>query len=180
VTIRHFTERVAKAKANLVAELDFDERQRAQGRAITTSGEAVGIFIERGTSLKHGDHLRSVDGAVLRIDAKPELLSVVAAALPRDLTRAAYHLGNRHVRLEVGPSSLAYQADHVLDDMVRTLGFEVTQELRPFEPEPGAYHRHSHDDGHGHSHGDAHGHGHAHGHDHHHEERIPLIFKARS
>jgi urease accessory protein len=177
VTIRHFTERVAGAKAaDLVAELDFDDRQRAQGRAITTSGEAVGIFIERGSSLKHGDHLRSVDGAILRIEAKPEQLSVVAAAQPRDLARAAYHLGNRHVRLEIGLTFVAYQADHVLDDMVRTLGFEVTQELRPFEPEPGAYHRHahSHDDGHGHGHSHGHAHGHAHG------DPPPLIFKVRS
>ena len=162
MTIRHFAERVEALQADLFVELDFDERQKAQNRVVTTSGEAVGLFIERGTSLGHLDQLRSTDGTVLAIVAKPERLSVVEALVPRDLTRAAYHLGNRHVRLEIGPTFLAYQADHVLDDMVRTLGFEVKHDLRPFEPEGGAYHRgHAH----GHDHDHDHDHGHAHGHD---------------
>jgi urease accessory protein len=197
VTIRHFTQRTATAQPDLVALLDFDERQRAQGRVTTTSGIDVGIFIERGTSLKHLDHLRSADGTVLRIEAKAERLSVVAASDPRELTRAAYHLGNRHVRLEIGTDFVAFQEDHVLDDMVRALGFEIRHEFRCFEPEPGAYHKHGHSHGdghehghagHSHAHGHAHEHGHAHGHghapEHSHEafeltERGPLIFKGR-
>ncbi len=182
--IRHFAERVAPAQADLVAELDFDERQRAQGRVVTTSGEAVGIFIERGTSLKHLDHLRSSDGAILRVEAKPERLSVVETTLGTDLTRAAYHLGNRHVRLEIGQSFVAFQEAHVLDDMVRALGFEVRHEARPFEPEGGAYHRghgHDHEPAHSHDHGPSHGHGHGSSHHLHGlpDSDAPLIFKVR-
>lgn len=201
MTIRHFSQRTAAQEADLVALLDFDERQRAQGRVTTTSGEDVGVFIERGTSLKHLDQLRAADGTVLRIEAKPERLSIVFATDPRELTRAAYHLGNRHVRLEIGDAFVAFQEDHVLDDMVRALGFEVQHELRPFEPEPGAYHKHgdgghthahahAHSDhGHAHSHAHSHSHSHNHSHSHHHDdadagfeltERGPLIFKGQS
>jgi len=168
-----------------VAELDFDDRQKAQNRVITTSGEAVGLFIERGSSLKDGDRLSSNDGTVLRIAAKAERLSLVRASDLSELTRAAYHLGNRHVRLELGPNFLAYQADYVLDDLVRQLGFEVTEVVRPFEPAPGAYHRHghAHEPAHEHEHEHEHEHGHAHGHSHGHAHGYdptdrPLIFKA--
>lgn len=168
-----FTERVTPVDPPFaIALLDFDERQKVRNLVTTTSGDAVGVFIERGTSLKHGDHLRSKEGLVLRIEAAPEPLSVVRSSDARSLVRAAYHLGNRHMRLEIGVDYVAYQTDYVLDDMIRNLGFEIISEKRAFEPESGAYSRGEHDGAHGHSHGHGilkhgghggAGHGHAHG-----------------
>ena len=71
---------------------------------------------------------------------------------PRTLARASYHLGNRHVALEIGPDWVRYSHDHVLDDMLRGFGLEVRVEERPFEPEGGAYVAASHH-AHSHSHG---------------------------
>lgn len=155
-----FSRRVASVESPYaVARLVFDERQKVRNLIMTTAGEAVGVFIERGTSLKHGDHLASQDGLVLCIDAAPEPVSVVRGANSRALTRAAYHLGNRHVRLEIGSGYVAYQTDHVLDAMIRNLGFDLVTEQRAFEPEPGAYAHsdHAHSD---HLHAD-----HVHAHD---------------
>lgn len=149
MTRLEFSQRVAPVDPPYaVARLDFDERQKVRNLVVTSTGESVGVFIERGTSLKHGDHLANEEGLVLRIEAAAELLSVVRSTNALALTRAAYHLGNRHMRLEIGPEYLAYQADPVLDEMVERLGLEVGRELRAFEPEPGAYtsagHSHSH------------------------------------
>lgn len=159
--------------------MDFDARQKARSRVVASNGEVVGVHIERGTSLKDGDCLRGADGQVFMVRAESESLSVVVCSGPLDLARAAYHLGNRHVRLQVEEGRLSYQSDHVLDEMVEQMGFSVEHLMLPFEPEPGAYHRHSHGEshphGHSHSHGESHSHGHSHSHDgterhvHHHE-----------
>lgn len=156
-----FTRRVAFVEAPYaVACLDFDERQKTRNLIVTTAGETVGVLLERGTSLKHGDHLESRDGLVLRVEAALEPISVVRSTSALALARAAYHLGNRHVRLEIGADYVAYQADHVLDEMIEHLGFLLSTEHRAFEPEPGAYahgepaHAHSHAGHHvHHSHG---------------------------
>lgn len=161
-----------------VIALCFDDRQRARLRTQTTSGEEVGLFIERGTSLRDGDHLRGEDGSVYRIEALPERTSSVRAR-GLDLARVAYHLGNRHVKVQLGDGWLRYQVDGVLDDMVQRLGFSVTVEEAPFEPEGGAYSHGNHASPEGVSfeldhahdpdsvrHGHAHGHGHHHGHGH--------------
>jgi urease accessory protein len=89
------------------------------------------------------------------------------------LARAAYHLGNRHVAVQVKADGLSFLHDHVLDAMLRGLGLPVRFEQLPFEPEGGAYDRHehaSHGD-HAHSHPHSHTPGHAQGHDHDHGHR---------
>ena len=129
-------------------------------------------MLPRGSVLVHGARLITDEGESFEIVAAHESLSVATTEDPLLLARAAYHLGNRHVPLEVGVARLAYQHDHVLDDMVRRLGLTLTYESAPFEPESGAYghshqsephHDHSHDD---HSHDD-HDHHHGSGHHHH-------------
>ncbi len=108
---------------------------------------------ERGTILREGDLLLADDGRAVRVVAAPEMVSTVSAEDPLTLMRAAYHLGNRHVPLQIGEGWLRYQHDHVLDDMVRGLGLSVRVEEAPFEPEAGAYGGHSALAPHAHSHG---------------------------
>jgi urease accessory protein len=120
--------------------LSYDQRRRARLRARLDDGTEVGLVLPRGLLLKDGDRLRSEDGAnVVLVRAAVEELSCASTRDPHLLTRAAYHLGNRHVALQVEPRRLLYQHDHVLDSMVRELGLEVTALKAPFEPEPGAY-----------------------------------------
>ncbi len=111
-------------------------------------GREAGVFLARGDSLKHGDLLASDDGLVVRVEAAHERLSTVASPDSHLLARACYHLGNRHVALQIEPGRLRYLHDHVLDDMVRGLGLAVTLEDAPFEPEPGAYGGPAHAHGH--------------------------------
>lgn len=150
--------------------LVFELRRRARLRTRLDSGREVGLLLERGLSLKHGDRLATKDGElVVEVRARAEQLSLVETADPHLLARAAYHLGNRHVPLQLAPGWLAYQHDHVLDGLMHELGLSVQVRDRPFEPEPGGYaaggHRHSHDHDHGHDHV----HGHSHDEDHHHQ-----------
>jgi urease accessory protein len=163
-------------------ELDFDARQKSLLRTHAISGDEVGLFLERGSSLKDGDLLKAEDGRIYQVRAKPEPVSVVRASTAQDLGRLGYHLGNRHVRLEVGFDFVRYERDHVLDDMVQKLGFSIFHDLTPFEPEPGAYdrshsHSHAHAHSHAHSHADDHEHGHPHTHPHSHEEESGEPFR---
>lgn len=135
--------------------LPFEWRQKSRLRTRLDSGEDVGLFLPRGTVLRHGDRLRTTNGLVVEVRAATETVSTAYADDPVELARAAYHLGNRHVALQVGAGWLRYLHDHVLDRMVAELGLTVCAEQAPFEPETGAY-------GGDHSHG--HGH-HVHGHD---------------
>lgn len=162
--------------------LVFEDRRRARLRTRLDSGAEVGLLLERGLSLKHGDCLASADGSlVVEVRARAEQLSSVETDDPHLLARVAYHLGNRHVPLQIEPGRLFYQHDHVLDGLVHELGLHAHVVESAFEPEPGGYagghrhaHEHSHDHGHGpaHQHGQDHDHGHAdhqrhdHGHDH--------------
>jgi urease accessory protein len=132
--------------------LAFDQRCRSRFRAATEDGKGVAVLLPRGSVLRGGDRLRAHDGRVIEIVAAAEPVSTVHADDPLTLARAAYHLGNRHVPLEIGAGWLRYRHDHVLDDMVRALGARVVVEEAPFEPEAGAYHRHDHPD---HEHGTA-------------------------
>jgi len=135
ITQRLTTPRTPQAK--LV--LPFDLRQRSRLRAQLDSGEEVGLVLERGTLLRGGDQLLTDDGRVVVVEAAPEEVSVVNSDNPWHLARAAYHLGNRHVSLQVGHGWLRYLHDHVLDEMVRGLGLQVHLASLPFEPEGGAY-----------------------------------------
>ncbi|BCD97404.1 urease accessory protein UreE [Marinagarivorans cellulosilyticus] len=137
--------------ATLTLELTFDDRQKSRHRSQTVCGQALGWFIERGHVLKDGDLLQCTTGEVAVVVAAPESVSTVYAKTSLELTRAAYHLGNRHVPLQITDAFLRYQHDHVLDDMVRGLGLNVECEKAAFQPEPGAY-AGGHSAGHGHSH----------------------------
>jgi urease accessory protein len=132
--------------------LPFERRQKSRLRTRLASGEEIGLFLPRGTILRGGDRLQGNDGRVVLVVAAPEPSLLVTAPTERDLARAAYHLGNRHVPLQVGDGWLRLGADYVLKDMLDGLGVQVSEETAPFEPEAGAY------GGHVHNHGDEAGH----------------------
>jgi len=141
------------AHAGATASLRLDQRQRSRQRIRLDDGREVGILLPRGETLKDGDLLASEDGlVVVRIRAAAERVSTARSGDPLLLARACYHLGNRHVLLEIAPGRLRWLHDHVLDDMVRGLGLAVAVEDAPFEPEPGAYGGHGGGHGHGHQH----------------------------
>lgn len=140
----------APLPAELTLCLPFDERKKSRLRTRSQCGEELGLMLPRGQVLRNGTLLRDESGRVICVEAAAETLSVVLSDDPLLLMRAAYHLGNRHVPLQVEPDHLRYQHDHVLDDMVRGLGLSVEVKAWPFEPEDGAYHssgshEHSHE-----------------------------------
>ncbi len=138
---------VGNESIKLSLTLPYEKRQKSRFRAQLNNGEQVGIIIERGSVLRDGDCLKSKDGTMVKIISADEKVSTVHCDNAFDLARAAYHLGNRHVPLQVGSSWLRYLHDHVLDEMVKGFGLTVKYESAPFEPEIGAYHT-----GHTHSH----------------------------
>jgi urease accessory protein len=159
-------------------KLPFESRQKSRLRAKLVSGEEVGLMLPRGEILRGGDLVTASDGRVIEIVAEPEELLHIETA---ELAKVAYHLGNRHVPVEVGEGYLRIARDHVLEEMARKLGAKVKPIEAPFEPEAGAYagghHQHDemghggkiHDHHHGHDHDHGHGNGHDHDHDHDHE-----------
>ena len=124
--------------------LPFELRQKSRLRATTQSGTELALLLPRGTVLRHGDRLRAVNMLIIEVQAAPEAVTTARSADATLFARACYHLGNRHVPLQVGAGWLRYLADHVLDKMVEELGLAVVHEQAPFEPEAGAYHQHSH------------------------------------
>ena len=169
--------------------LPFDARGKSRLAATLDNGEEVALVMPRGTVLADGDMLVADDGGFVRVIAATQDVLVVRAPSVRLLTRAAYHLGNRHTPVEVGADYLKLEADPVLKDMLKRLGVLVAHESQPFQPETGAYgggHKHGHDETfsedyalaqkvfdehHGHDHSHDHDHAHDHsscGHDHHH------------
>jgi urease accessory protein len=154
--------------------LDWDTRQKSRFDATDSAGRALGVFLPRGAVVRGGDVLVAEDGSLIRVEAAPQAVLRITACTqhgsPFDLTRAAYHLGNRHVPIELQPDHLKIEPDHVLADMLRAMHMTVVAVSEPFEPENGAYgdygassHGHGRDHGHSHEHGHEHGHmGHAH------------------
>jgi urease accessory protein len=134
--------------ADATLTLCFEERQRSRLRTLLDNGAEAGLFLDRGQVLRDGDRLTTAGGVIIEVRAAPEPVSTVACADAVQLARAAYHLGNRHVALQVGDGWVRYRNDHVLDAMVRGLGLEVVREVAPFEPEGGAYGGHAHRHGH--------------------------------
>jgi urease accessory protein len=179
----------ALVKRAASVELDWDVRQKSRFDATDSQGRTLGVFLPRGTAVRGGDVLVAEDGSLIRVVAAPQPVLVVTHCTqhgtPFDLLRAAYHLGNRHVQLELKPDHLKLEPDHVLADMLRQMHLIVNEATVAFEPEGGAYaaggghghhghghhehdapadHDHGHDHGHeGHDHDHKHGH---HGHDH--------------
>jgi urease accessory protein len=146
-------------------ELDWDLRQKSRFDATDSSGRTLAIVLARGSVLRGGDVLVAEDGSLVRVVAAPQAVLRVTACPdhggPADLPRAAYHLGNRHVPLEVKADHLQIEPDPVLAQMLRGMHLIVDGVQAPFEPEGGAYAgagthaHHCHDHGphdHGHSH----------------------------
>jgi urease accessory protein len=158
---------LAKPLLNRAAsvELDWDVRQKSRFECTDSQGRQLGVFLPRGTAVRGGDVLVAQDGSLIVVRAAPQPVLVVRHCAqhgtPFDLLRAAYHLGNRHVQLELAPDHLKLEPDHVLADMLRQMHLIVTEANAAFEPEGGAYAA----GGHGHAHGHAHGHSHE-GHSH--------------
>jgi urease accessory protein len=124
--------------------LPFELRQRSRLRATTASGTELALLLPRGTVLRDGDRLRAVNGLIIAVQAATESVSTARSDDVTQFARVCYHLGNRHVPLQVGAGWLRYLADHVLDQMVTELGLAVVHEQAAFEPEAGAYHQHEH------------------------------------
>lgn len=135
--------------ATTTLTLPFESRQKSRLHAALDDGTEVGLFLERGTVLRDGDTLRADSGLIIAVRAADEDVSIAYTNDEHLLARACYHLGNRHVPLQIGSGWLRYQHDHVLDDMVAQLGLSVRFERSPFEPEAGAYGGHA---AHGHEH----------------------------
>lgn len=139
--------------------LDLDARIKSRVRITLDDGRAAGLMLARGQLIRGGELLADeLGGEVIRVQAAAEEVSTVRCDDPLRLARAAYHLGNRHVPLQIEAGWLRYQHDHVLDDMVRGFGLRVTREQAPFEPEAGAYQSAPHSHSHSHSHDANHDH----------------------
>jgi len=138
--------------------LPIEQRVRSRLRVTLDDGRDAGLFLPRGTLLRGHDRLGSKDGLVIEVIAADETVSTVHCDDLARLARAAYHLGNRHVPLQVEQGWLRYQHDHVLDDMLRQMNLEPVVEQASFEPEAGAYqqaaqgHHHTHEHAHSHEH----------------------------
>ena len=150
--------------------LDWDVRQKSRFEATDSMERQIGVFLPRGTLVRGGDVLVAEDGTLIRVIAAPQPVLVITHCSehgkPFDLLRAAYHLGNRHVPIELKPNHLKIEPDHVLAEMLRSMHLIVIEQLTAFEPEGGAYgaqanpahgHNQNHDHDHDHDH---HGHGH--------------------
>ena len=150
-------------KRAATVELDWDLRQKSRFDTVDSQGRRIGVFLPRGTAVRGGDVLVAEDGSLIKVIAAPQAVLVITHCTqhgtPFDLTRAAYHLGNRHVPIELRPDHLKIEPDHVLAAMLRSMHLIVREAEEAFEPEGGAYGAHGgghgHDHGHGHSHGAA-------------------------
>jgi urease accessory protein len=140
-------------KRAATVELDWDVRQKSRFDATDSQGRSLGIFLPRGTVVRGGDVLVAVDGSLVLVVAAPQPVLVITPCPTHsnafDLTRAAYHLGNRHVPIELKPDHLKIEPDHVLADLLRAMHLTVLEATVAFEPEGGAYsaggHGHAHD-----------------------------------
>ena len=139
------------AKAILVRaleiELPFEARNKSRFSEILSDGREAHFFLPRGNVLVDGDILVADDGSMIRVVAADQDVVTIASASAHQLMRAAYHLGNRHIPVQVGEGFLRIEPDSVLEGMIGQLGLEIKRERASFEPESGAYgggHRHSH------------------------------------
>lgn len=127
--------------------LPFELRQKARLHATLDNGQEAGIFLPRGLIIRDGDILKAETGEYIKVVSANEKVSTVYSNDPLLLARACYHLGNRHVPIQICETWIRYLDDHVLNEMVEGLGLSIKQEVTPFEPESGAYsshHSHAH------------------------------------
>lgn len=147
------TERIEKAGDEIIVgrlSLPYELRIKSRLRTHLVDGSEVGLLLPRGMVLRDGDRLCSEDGKIVEVVAAEETLSVASTKDCLLLARAAYHLGNRHMVVQIGEGWLSYLHDHVLDDMISQMGLLLSCEQRPFEPEGGAYGGHGFHGGHEH------------------------------
>ena len=156
-------------KRAATVELDWDVRQKSRFDCTDSQGRHLGVFLPRGTAVRGGDVLVAEDGSLVKVVAAPQPVLVITPCSEHgsafDLTRAAYHLGNRHVAIELKPDHLKIEPDHVLADMLRAMHLIVHEQTAAFEPEGGAYSASA----------GAHSHGHAHAHSHDHAPAKPGV-----
>lgn len=124
--------------------LPFELRQKSRFKSATEQGNPVGIVIERGHIIRDRQVLTDGNGHAIEVIAADEPVITAYADTPIQFARATYHLGNRHVPLQIGEQWIRFQPDHVLQEMVEMLGLSTRAEEAPFEPEDGAYHGHGH------------------------------------
>lgn len=153
-----FEKKIENGTPDTTVTLVRDQREKSRLKVMLDDGREAGLFFEKGTSFQDGDLIISDDGtALVKVKAADETVSSIYCDDSLQLARACYHLGNRHISLQIDRGILRYQHDYVLDDMVRGLGLDVKIEQAPFEPESGAYSGHHHDP---HKHNHYHGHSH--------------------
>ncbi|TAH10433.1 MAG: urease accessory protein UreE [Curvibacter sp.] len=149
-------------KRAATVELDWDVRQKSRFDATDSQGREIGVFLPRGTVVRGGDVLLAEDGSLIKVIAAPQsVLKITHCSThgtPFDLIRAAYHLGNRHVPIELKADHLKIEPDHVLADMLRAMHLIITAVDEAFEPENGAYATGGHHGGHSHGHDHSHTH----------------------
>jgi urease accessory protein len=134
-------------------KLDYLHRSRSRGRAKDSQDEDVAWFLDRGGVIADGEILQSREGRLIKILAADESVSEIHAE-PEALIHAAYHLGNRHLPLQIGQGWLRYQQDHVIDAMIASFKLDVQHVDAPFDPESGAYHSANKKSAHEHHHHD--------------------------
>lgn len=167
----------SETEVNDTLTLPYELRIRGRLKAVTDTGLDVGLFLDRGPILRHGDLLQAKTGETIRVYAadEPVTTAYIDSGLP--FARLCYHLGNRHVSLAVGADEdgrhwVRFPPDHVLEELAELLGANLVHHQAPFDPESGAYahagREQSHAHGHSHSHSHSHGHSHEHDHDHEH------------
>jgi urease accessory protein len=160
--------------ASAVDQITLDAHDRHRRRVVLTGERGTRFLLDlpQATALHDGDGLVLDDGGVVRVVGRPEPLIEITAANTQELARLAWHIGNRHIDLQIAGERLRIRRDHVIEDMLRGLGAQLSPVEAPFDPEHGAYQQHHHGHGHDHGHdlgrdrGHDHHHGHAHRHDH--------------
>jgi urease accessory protein len=125
--------------------LDHQQREKGRLRIVSAEGDEIRIFLERGKPLQVGEYLRSRCGKTVLVEAAAEAVATASCDDWETFSRACYHLGNRHVKIQIGERWLRIAQDHVLEEMLQLLGLQVRRERAEFIPESGAYaHGHHH------------------------------------
>jgi urease accessory protein len=146
LTCTHITNHENPVFPSEVLTLDAEQRQKTRFKGVTDNGKEIGVFLKRGTILRNGDLLACECGTLVQVRSRPEPVVTARTENWEVFSRACYHLGNRHVALQIGPLWMRFKPDHVLENLVHSLGLEMEYETLPFEPEQGAYggHHHNH------------------------------------
>ncbi len=135
--------------------IDHDRRHRRRIVLKTQSGQDLLLDLPQAARLRDGDGLKLDSGTIIRVRARPEPLAEIHAHSDAELIRIAWHLGNRHLPVQLLGDKIRIRRDHVIEEMVEHLGGHVDLIDAPFDPEAGAYaggHSHSHDDDDDHHH----------------------------